>query len=108
MDGESTSNFSLAAGLAGIPRDDNPYFLAAGFHTAASAPQTQAFPSSILLIEDCPHRILSSATVVFFDSNGQQFITVEDIYVSRHAHGHPLISPVDYTRVTSSLAPWRT
>jgi hypothetical protein len=52
-----------------------------------------------LLIEDWTQHILSSATIVFFDSNEQQFFTVDDIYISRqHAHGHPLISPADYDK----------
>jgi hypothetical protein len=46
------------------------HLLAIGLHTAASTPTTQAFPSSILLLEAWPQRILPSATVVFFDSNG--------------------------------------
>jgi hypothetical protein len=35
--------------------------------------------------------------VASFDNNGQQFLTVGDIYISRqHAQGHPLISLADY------------
>lgn len=74
-----------------------PHLLVVSLHIAASAPTTQAFPSSIMLIEDWPHRILSSATVSFFDSNGRQFLTIEDTYINRqHTHGHMLISPSDY------------
>jgi hypothetical protein len=46
-----------------------PQFLAVSFNTAASKPATQAFPSSVLLIEDWPQQ---------------------------HGHGHPLISLADY------------
>jgi hypothetical protein len=35
-----------------------------------STPATEAFPPRALLIEDWPHPILSSATVVFFTNNG--------------------------------------
>jgi hypothetical protein len=70
------------------------HLLAIGLHTAASTPTTQAFPSSILLLEAWPQRILPSATVVFFDSNGQQFLSIEDVYINRQQiDGHPLISP---------------
>jgi len=70
-----------------------PHLLAIGLHTTASTPTTQAFPSSILLLEDWPQRILPPATVVFFDSNGQQFLSIEDVYINRqHIDGHPLIS----------------
>jgi hypothetical protein len=35
--------------------------------------------------------------VASFDNNGQQFLTVGDIYSNRqHAQGHPLISLADY------------
>jgi hypothetical protein len=74
-----------------------PHLLAVGFHIAASTPTTQAFPSSILPIEDWPQHILPSAIVIFFNSNDQQFLTIMDIYISRqHSHGHPLISPANY------------
>ena len=35
--------------------------------------------------------------IVFFDNNGQQCLSIEDIYISRqHADGHPLVSPTNY------------
>ena len=53
----------------------------------------QAFPKSILLLEERPHHILPSATIVFFDNKGQQFLSIEDTYIDRqHANGPPLIS----------------
>jgi len=53
----------------------------------------QAFPLSILLLEAWPHRILPSATIIFFDNNGQQFLSIEDNYIGRqHTNGPPLIS----------------
>jgi hypothetical protein len=62
-----------------------------------STPTTQVFLSSILLLEEWPQRILPSATITFFDNNGQQFLSIEDIYISKqHADSHPLISPVNY------------
>jgi hypothetical protein len=55
---------------------------------------TQAFPSSILLLETWPQCILPSATVIFFDSNGQQFLSIADVYINKQqADGCPLISP---------------
>jgi hypothetical protein len=40
---------------------------------------------------------LPPATIIFFDDNGQQFLSINDIYISRqHANGHPLISPANY------------
>jgi len=55
------------------------------------------FPSSILLLEEWPQRILPSATIVFFDNNGQQFLSIDDVYISRqHADGHPLVSLANY------------
>lgn len=50
-----------------------PQLLAVSLHITAFMPTTQAFPSSIHIIEDWPHRIVSSATVIFFDSNNQHF-----------------------------------
>jgi hypothetical protein len=36
-------------------------------------------------------------TIVFFDSNSQQFLSIKDIYISRqHADGHNLVSPANY------------
>jgi len=56
----------------------------------------QAFPLSILLLEAWPHRILPSATVVFFDNNGQQFLSIDDTYIGRqHANSPLLISPAN-------------
>jgi hypothetical protein len=74
-----------------------PHLLALDLHIATSTPTTQAFPLSILLLEDRPQHILPSTTVVFFDSNDQQFLSIDSIYISRqHANGHPLISPANY------------
>lgn len=74
-----------------------PQLLAIGLHTAALVPATRVFPISILLIQAWPQCILPLTTVVFFDSSGQQFLTIEDIYVSsQHASSHPLISLSDY------------
>ena len=53
----------------------SPHLLAIGLHTATSTPTTQAFPSSILLFEEWPQRKLPSAMIVFFDNNGQQFLS---------------------------------
>jgi hypothetical protein len=31
------------------------------------------------------------------DNNGQQFLSIDDVYISRkHADGHPLVSPANY------------
>ena len=49
----------------------SPHLLAIGLHTTTSTPTTQAFPSSILLLEEWPQRILPSATIIFFGNNGQ-------------------------------------
>ena len=73
------------------------HLLAIGLHIVTSTPTTQAFPSSILLLEEWPQRILPSATIVFFENNGQQFLSIDDIYISRqHANGHPLVSSANY------------
>jgi len=35
--------------------------------------------------------------IVFFDNNGQQFLSTVDVYISRqHADGHPLVSLANY------------
>jgi hypothetical protein len=35
--------------------------------------------------------------IAFFDNNSQQFLSIEDIYISKqHADSHPLISLVNY------------
>jgi hypothetical protein len=48
-------------------------------------------------MEEWPHLRLPSATVVFFDDNGQQFQSISDVYINRQlAHGRPMISPADY------------
>jgi hypothetical protein len=61
------------------------------------SPTTPASSSSILLMEEWPHLRLPSATVVFFDDNGQQFLSISDVYINRQlAHGRPMISPADY------------
>ncbi|CAD6227103.1 unnamed protein product [Miscanthus lutarioriparius] len=57
-----------------------PHLPAIGLHTTSS-PTTQAFPSSILLLEAWTQRMLPSATVVFFDNNGQQFLSIKDVYI---------------------------
>jgi hypothetical protein len=49
----------------------SPHLLDIGLHTMISSPTTQAFPSSILLLEEWPERILPSTTIFFFDGNGQ-------------------------------------
>jgi hypothetical protein len=54
-----------------------------GLHTTASTPTTQAFPSSILLLDAWPQCILPSATVIFFDSYGQQFLSIADVYINK-------------------------
>jgi hypothetical protein len=69
-----------------------PNLLAIGFHSAALDPALQAFPSSILLLEPWPTQPLPSATIVFFDNNGQQFISVNDANINVRESGHPLIS----------------
>jgi len=75
----------------------SPHLLAIGLHTTTSTPTTQAFPLSILLLEEWPQHILPSATIIFFDNNGQQFLSIEDIYISRqHTEGHPLVSSANY------------
>jgi hypothetical protein len=75
----------------------SPHLLAIGLHTATSTPTTQAFASRILLLEEWPQLVLPSATIIFFDNNGQQFLSIEDIYISRqHVDGHPLVSPANY------------
>jgi hypothetical protein len=74
-----------------------PHLLAIGLHTTTVSPTTLASSSSILLLEEWPHLRLPSATVVFFDDNGQQFLSISDVYINRQlAHGHPMISPADY------------
>ena len=71
----------------------SPHLLAVGLHSVTSTPTTQAFPSSILLLEEWPQRILPPAMIVFFDNNGQQFLCIEDTYIGRqHANNPPLIS----------------
>ena len=73
-----------------------PHLLAIGLHTATSSPTTQAFPSSILLLEAWPQCILPSATIVLIDNNGQQFLSIDDTYIGRkHADGPLLISPAN-------------
>jgi hypothetical protein len=47
------------------------HLLAVSLHTATSTPTMQAFPSSILLLEAWPQRILPFATIIIFDNNGQ-------------------------------------
>jgi hypothetical protein len=75
----------------------SPQLLAIGLQTTTSSPTTQAFPMSILLLEEWPQRILPPATIIFFDDNGQQFLSINDVYISRqHVNGHPLISPANY------------
>jgi hypothetical protein len=65
----------------------SPHLLAIGLHTATS---TSA-------VEEWPQLVLPSATIIFFDNNGQQFLSIEDIYISRqHVDGHPLVSPANY------------
>jgi hypothetical protein len=54
----------------------SPHLLAIGLHSATSTPTTQVFPSSILLLEEWPQRILPSAMIAFFDNNGQQFLSI--------------------------------
>jgi hypothetical protein len=80
-----------------------PYLPAVGVHTASSTPTRQAFLSSILLLEDWPQR-------VFFNSNGQQFRSIDDIYISAgsipmatHSSHRPTM-----TRATYSSAPCNT
>ncbi|KAG0525282.1 hypothetical protein BDA96_06G042200 [Sorghum bicolor] len=70
---------------AGHPRIARNYISssAIGLRTTTSTPTTQAFPSSILLLKEWAQHILSSATIAFFDNNGQQFLSIEDIYISR-------------------------
>jgi hypothetical protein len=70
-----------------------PNLLAIGFHSAASDPALQVFLSSILLLEPWLTQPLPSATIVFFDNNGQQFISINDVNINVQESGHPLISP---------------
>ena len=75
----------------------SPHLLAIGLHTTTSTLTTQAFPSSILLLEEWPQHILPSATIVFFDNNGQQFLSIMDTYIGRqHADAPSLISLANY------------
>jgi hypothetical protein len=40
---------------------------------------------------------LPSTTIVFFNGNDQQFLSINNVYLSRqHVKGHPLISPANY------------
>jgi len=75
----------------------SPHLLTIGLHIATSTPTTQAFPSSILLLEAWPQLILPFAMIIFFDNNGQQFLSIEDTYICRqHANGHLQVSPANY------------
>jgi hypothetical protein len=61
--------------------------LAVSLHTATSTPATQAIPSSVLLIEDWPQHILSSATIIFnsnadYDTGNLNFSTWEHLTTS--------------------------
>jgi hypothetical protein len=80
-----------------------PHLLAVGVHTTSSTPTTQAFLLSILLLEDWPQR-------VFFNSNGQQFRSIDDIYIS--AGSMPMATHSSHrpttTQATCSSAPCNT
>jgi hypothetical protein len=71
----------------------SPHLLAISLHTTTSTPTMQAFPWSILLLEAWPQRILPSATIIIFNNNGQQFLSIEDAYIDRqHANGNLRVS----------------
>jgi hypothetical protein len=73
------------------------HLLAIGLHTITVSPTTPTSSSSILLMEEWPHLRLPSAIVVFFDDNGQQLLSISDVYINMQlAHGRPMISPADY------------
>lgn len=47
----------------------------------------------MLLLEAWPQCILPSATVVFFDNNGQQFLSIKDVHIGwEPTNSTPLIS----------------
>jgi hypothetical protein len=70
-----------------------PHLLAIVFHSMASDPALQAFPSSILFLEPWATQPMPPAAVVLFDNNGHQFISVNNVNITHQESGHPLVSP---------------
>jgi len=54
---------------------------------------TQAFPASILLLEDMPRLLPSSVTVVLFNNNGHPFLRIDDVSIGQGSNGLPAIGP---------------
>lgn len=74
----------------------NLWLMAIGFYSPTRV-ITSAFPNSILLTWDWPQCILPSPTICFFDDNGRQFLSIDDIYISNNnISGQPSISPLEH------------
>lgn len=58
---------------------------------------THTFPTNIFMTREWPQLMLPSVVVIFFDSAGCQFLSVQDVYISkRHRSGHPYVFPSQY------------
>ena len=85
----------------------NIWLMAIGFYTPTRV-ITSAFPNSILLTRDWPQHILLSAIICFFDDNGRQFLSIDDIYISNDdISGQPSISPLEHNMGAMLFNTWR-